>query len=234
MEHNEDTIDLSLLFRVMGDHKAVIFGIVGICMLVSIVISFVLPKQYESTTLVQTRSGTKVDISGAAAAIAALGVGGGNVSSPTMNYIELMKTRTVLDPIIDSLGFEEDQRPDAKGFAKGYLDIRNTKGTNLIEVAARGKSPEEAQKISQAVVDNFLLMQTDMNQQTQSLLMKFLDDRIGTAKHESEDAEAKLAQFSREHKHYSPDDQENAAIEQMRAADQTIGEGAVAASAATA
>lgn len=234
MEHNEDTIDLSRLFRVMGDHKPVIFGIVGICTLVAVVISFVLPKQYESTTLVQTRTATKVDISGAAAAMAALGVGGGSVSSPTMNYIELMKTRTVLDPIIDSLGFEDDQKPDAKGFAKAYLDIRNTKGTKLIEVAARGRSPEEAQHISQAVVDNFLLMQTDMNQQTQSLLMKFLDDRIGTAKHEAENAEAKLAQFSREHKLYSPDDQAKAAIEQMAAYDKAIGEVEVAAKSAQA
>ena len=234
MEHNEDTIDLSRLFRVMGDHKAVIFGIIAVCTVVAFAYSFILPKQYESTTLVQTRSAAKLDISDAAAVMAALGVGGGNVTSPTMNYIELMKTRTVLDPIIDSLGFEEDQRPDAKGFAKGYLDIRNTKGTNLIEVAARGKSPEEAQKISQAVVDNFLLMQTDMNQQTQSLLMKFLDDRIGTAKHEAEDAEAKLAQFSREHKLYSPDDQAKAAIEQMAAYDKAIGEVEVAAKSAQA
>ena len=234
MEHNEDTIDLSRLFRVMGDHKVVLFGIIGICTLVALVIAFVLPKQYESTTLVQTRSAAKVDISGAAAAMAALGVGGGSVSSPTMNYIELMKTRTVLDPIIDSLGFEEEQKPDAKGFAKGYLDIRNTKGTNLIEVAARGKSPEEAQHISQAVVDNFLLMQTDMNQQTQSLLMKFLDERIGTAKRETEEAEAKLAAFSREHKLYSPDDQAKAAIEQMAAFDKAIGEVEVAARSAQA
>lgn len=234
MEHNEDTIDLSRLFRVMGDHKAVIFGVIAVCTVVAFAYSFILPKQYESTTLVQTRSAAKVDISGAAAAMAALGVGGGNVTSPTMNYIELMKTRTVLDPIIDSLGFEENQKPDAKGFAKGYLDIRNTKGTNLIEVAARGKTPEEAQRISQAVVDNFLLMQTDMNQQTQSLLMKFLDERIGTAKRETEEAEAKLAAFSREHKLYSPDDQAKAAIEQMAAYDKAIGEVEVAARSAQA
>ena len=227
MEHNEDTIDLSRLFRVMGDHKTVVFGIVGACTLVALVISLILPKQYESTTLVQTRTATKVDISGTAAAMALLG-GGGGVSSPTTNYIELMKSRTVLDPIIDSLDFEEGKKPDAKGFAKGYLDIRNTKGTNLIEVAARGKTPEEAQKISQAVVDNFLLMQTDMNQQTQSLLMKFLDERIGTAKREAEEAEVRLAAFSREHKLYSPDDQAKAAIEQMAAFDKAIGEVQVA------
>lgn len=76
MERNEDTIDLSHLFRIMGDHKSIILGIIGVCTLAAVVISFVLPKQYESTTLVQTRSAAKVDISGAAAAMAALGVGG--------------------------------------------------------------------------------------------------------------------------------------------------------------
>lgn len=224
MERNEDTIDLSHLFRIMGDHKSIILGIIGVCTLAALVISFVLPKQYESTTLVQTRSAAKVDISGAAAAMAALGVGGGSVSSPTMNYIELMKTRTVLEPIIDSLGFDPDERTDTKKFAKKYLDIKNTKGTNLIEVSAQWETPEEAQRISQTVVDNFLLMQTDMNQQTQSLLMKFLDDRIVTAKREAEEAEAKLAQFSREHKIYSPDDQAKVAIDRMAAFDKAISE----------
>ena len=197
----------------MCDHKPVIFCIVGVCTLVALVISFLLPKQYESTTLVQTRTATKMDISGAAAAMTALGVGGGSVSSPTMNYIELMKSRTVLDPIIDSIDFGTEKKPDAKSFAKSHLDIKNTKGTNLIEVTARGKSPEEAQQISQNVVDNFLLMQTDMNQQTQSLLMKFLDERINGTKQESEEAEDKLSQFSREHKVYSPDEQEIGKVE---------------------
>ena len=229
MERNEDSIDLGRLFQIMRDHRAVIFGIVGICTVVALVISLILPKQYESTTLVQTRSAAKVDISGAAAAMAALGVGGGAVSSPTMNYIELMKSRTVIEPIIDTLDFEEEKRPDTKSFVKKYLDIKNTKGTNLIEVAARGKTPEEAQHISQAVVDNFLLMQTNMNQQTQSLLMMFLDDRAGQAKRDAEDAEAKLAAFSREHKLYSPSDQAKVAIEQMAEYDKAIGEVEVAA-----
>lgn len=236
MDRNEDSIDLSRLFHIMSEHKPAIFCIVGICTLVALVISFLLPKQYESTTLVQTRTATKMDISGAAGAMAALGLGGlggGSVASPTMNYIELMKSRTVLDPIIDSLNFEEE-RPTAKDFAKKYLEIKNTKGTNLIEVSARGKTPEEAQQISQTVVDNFLLMQTDMNQQTQSLLMKFLDERIHSTKDEMEKSEDNLAQFSREHKVYSPTDQAKAAIEQMAAYDKEIGKAEVEAASAQA
>ena len=236
MDRNEDSIDLSRLFHIMSEHKPAIFCIVGMCTLLALVISFLLPKQYESTTLVQTRTATKMDISGAASAMAALGLGGlggGNVVSPTMNYIELMKSRTVLDPIIDSLNFEEE-RPTAKDFAKKYLEIKNTKGTNLIEVSARGKTPEEAQQISQTVVDNFLLMQTDMNQQTQSLLMKFLDERIHSTKDEMEKSEDNLAQFSREHKVYSPTDQAKAAIEQMAAYDKEIGKAEVEAASAQA
>ena len=76
MDRNEDSIDLSRLFHIMCDHKPVISCIVGACTLVALVISFLLPKQYESTTLVQTRTATKMDISGAAAAMTALGVGG--------------------------------------------------------------------------------------------------------------------------------------------------------------
>lgn len=234
MDRNEDSIDLSRLYHIMCEHKPAIFCIVGICTLVALVLSFLLPKQYESTTLVQTRTATKMDISGAASAMAALGLGGGSVSSPTMNYIELMKSRTVLDPIIDSIDFGTGKKPDAKSFAKGYLDIKNTKGTNLIEVTARAQSPEEAQRISQNVVDNFLLMQTDMNQQTQSLLMKFLDERINGTKQESEEAEDKLAQFSREHKVYSPEDQAKAVVEQMGAYDKEIGKAEVEAASAEA
>ena len=237
MDRNEDSIDLSRLYHIMCEHKPVVFCIVGVCTLVALVISFLLPKQYESTTLVQTRTATKMDISGAASAIAALGLGGlggGSVASPTMNYIEVMKSRTILDPIIDSIDFDTEKKPTAKEFAKSMLDIKNTKGTNLIEVTARGKSPEEAQRISQTVVDNFLLMQTDMNQQTQSLLMKFLDERINGTKKEAEETENELAQFSREHKVYSPTDQAKAVIEQMASYDKEIGKAEVEAASAQA
>ena len=227
MEQNEGTIDLAKLFHIMTARWKVIVTIVLACTVVALAIAFILPKEYESTTLVQTRNTGKLDGSGAAAALAAFGVGGGSVSSPTMNYIELMKSRTVLDPIIDALNFSQDERPDAEKFAKKYLDIKNKKGTNLIEVAACGKTPEEAQMISQTVVDNFLIMQTDMNQETQSLLVKFLDKRIADSKQESEEAEQKLATFSKEHKIYSPDEQVKAAIEQLAVFDKAISEAEV-------
>lgn len=218
----EESIDLGKLWQVTKAHKKVVGGIIVGCTAIATITAFVLPKQYESTTLVQTRDANKSMGGQAAAAMAALGVGGG-ASSPTNNYMELMKSRTVLDPIIDSMDWEDpDKKPDAKQFAKSNLDIKNTKGTNLIEVTAKGKTPEEAQQISQEVVDNFLKMQTDNSQQTQSLLVQFLNSRIDEAKKDSDDAAQKFADFSREHKIYSPDDQLKAAITQVSAYDKSI------------
>lgn len=218
----EESIDLGKLWQVTKAHKKVVGGIIVGCTAIATITAFVLPKQYESTTLVQTRNANKEMGGQAAAAMAARGVGGG-ASSPTNNYMELMKSRTVLDPIIDSMDWEDpDKKPDAKQFAKSNLDIKNTKGTNLIEVTAKGKTPEEAQQISQEVVDNFLKMQTDNSQQTQSLLVQFLNGRIEEAKKDSDDAAQKFADFSREHKIYSPDDQLKAAITQVSAYDKSI------------
>lgn len=219
----EESIDLGKLWQVTKEHKKVVGGIIVGCTAIATITAFVLPKQYESTTLVQTRDASKSMGGQAAAAMAALGVGGA-ASSPTNNYMELMKSRTVLDPIIDELYEDKDpeKKPDAAGFAKSNLDIKNTKGTNLITVTAKGKTPEEAQQISKEVVDNFLTMQTNNSQQTQSLLVQFLNGRIEEAKQDSDDAAQKFADFSREHKLYSPDDQLKQAITQVSAYDKSI------------
>ena len=224
MENKEDSIDLGRLASIMWDRKKVTGGIIAGCTAIAIATAFILPKQYESTTLVQTRSAGN-DISGMKAMAAAMGVnvGGSASNASPLNYIELMKSRTVLDPIIDNMDWDDPKKkPTAKDFAKKNLDIQNTKQTNLITVTAKGRTPEEAQMISQGVVDNFLAMQTDKNQQTQSLLVKFLNDRIENAKKESDEAAQKLADFSRENKIYSPDDQVKLAITQLDAYDKAV------------
>ena len=218
----EESIDLGRLCSIAWKRRKVVGGIVAGCTALALAVSFILPKQWESTVLVQTRSAGQ-SMGGAAAMAAAMGLSIGGGSGSPLNYIEMMKSRRVLEPIIDSLEWEDEtKKPTAEQFAKGVLKIENTKQTNLITVAARGKTPEEAQHIAQSVVDNFLSMQTDMNQQTQSLLIKFLNNRIETAKKESDEAAQKLADYSKEQKMYSPGDQAKEAITELVSYDKAI------------
>ena len=87
----EIEIDFGRLFSRMWAKKKIIIPIILVCTIIAAIVSLMLPKEYTSTATVQTQSAGKVDISGAAAAI--LGMRGGGASSPTLNYIELMKIR---------------------------------------------------------------------------------------------------------------------------------------------
>ncbi|WP_036376662.1 GumC family protein [Mitsuokella jalaludinii] len=219
----EESIDFGRLKDIMLQRKKVVGGIVVGCTAVALVAGLVWPKTYESTTTVQTRmTGSQLASGGAAAAAAALGIG--NVSSPTLTYVELMKSNTVLQPIIDDLDWPEDKKKflTPESFAKSNLKIENTKQTNLIKVTAKGKTPEEAQKISQDVVNNFLDMMTGMNKETQSLLVQFLNERIDQAKQESDDAAKKFAAYQKEHKIYAPETQAKGLIGQLQAYDDAI------------
>ena len=223
MENNvqtEESIDLGKLMQIMCDRRKTVGTIVGGCTALALIVSFALPKTYESTTLVKTNNASN-EISGVAAIGAAMGVG--NATSPTMNYMELMKSRAVLNPIIDNMEWEDDKKkPKTKDFAEKWLKIENAKQTNLISVTAKGKTPEEAQMISQSVVDNFLALQTNKSQETQSLWVKFLDGRIEEAKKDAEDARIKFAEYQRSHKIYSPDEQAKAAVDKMNTIDETL------------
>lgn len=224
--NDNDTIDLKKLFSLMIEKKKIVLAIVVICTIIATIVAFILPKSYQSTTLVRVKSGGSSSAMAGYAAMAAgfgIDIGGGSSGSPE-SYIELMKSREVLEPIIAKLDLpdEDKEKLIAEGFAKKNLEVTNIKKTDLITIAAYGKTPEEAQMISQGVADNFLALMTKLNKEDNSTTLKFLDERIKIAKEEMETAENKLAAYQQEHKIYAPDEQAKAIIANLNNYDTTI------------
>lgn len=223
--NDNDTIDLKKLFSLMIEKKKIVIAIIVICTIIATIVAFILPKSYQSTTLVRVKSGGSSAMAGYATMAAGFGIdiGGGNSGSPE-SYIELMKSREVLEPIITELDLPEEtkEKMTAASFAKSNLEITNIKKTDLITIAAYGKTPEEAQMISQGVADNFLALMTKLNKEDNSTTLKFLDERIKIAKEEMETAENKLAAYQQEHKIYAPDEQAKAIIANLNNYDTTI------------
>lgn len=224
--NDNDTIDLKKLFSLMIEKKKIVIAIIVVCTLIATIVAFVLPKSYQSTTLVRVKSGGSSSAMAGYAAMAAgfgIDIGGGSSGSPE-SYIELMKSREVLEPIIAELDLpdEDKEKLTVAGFAKKNLEVTNIKKTDLITIAAYGKTPEEAQMISQSVADNFLALMTKLNKEDNSTTLKFLDERIKIAKEEMETAENKLAAYQQEHKIYAPDEQAKAIIANLNNYDTTI------------
>lgn len=223
--NDNDTIDLRKLFSLMMEKKKIVLAIIVICTLIATIVAFVLPKSYQSTTLVRVKSNNISSMSGYAAMAAGFGIDIGSSSSDSPeSYIELMKSREVLNPIIEKVDLTDEEREKLKmeDFIKKYLEITNTKKTDLITIAAYGKTPEEAQMISQSVADNFLALMTKLNKEDNSSVLKFLDERIKIAKEEMETAENKLQAYQQEHKIYAPDEQAKAIITNLNTYDTTI------------
>lgn len=222
--NDNDTIDLRKLFSLMIEKKKIVIAIVVICTIIATIVAFVLPKSYQSTTLVRVKSGSS-SMSGYAAMAAGFGIDiGGSSSASPESYIELMKSREVLNPIIEKVDLTDEEREKMKAddFFKKYLEITNTKKTDLINIAAYGKTPEEAQMISQGVADNFLALMTKLNKEDNSSVLNFLDERMKIAKEEMETAENKLQAYQQEHKIYAPDAQTKSIIDSLNTYDNSI------------
>lgn len=219
-------IDLKKLFSLMIEKKKIVIAIVVICTIIATIVAFLLPKSYQSTTLVRVKSGGSSAVAAYAAMAAGLGIDIGNSGSSASpeSYIELMKSREVLNPIMEKVDLTDEEREKMRteDFLKKYLEITNTKKTDLINIAAYGKTPEEAQMISQGVADNFLALMTKLNKEDNSTTLKFLDERIKIAKEEMETSENKLAAYQQEHKIYAPDEQAKAIIANLNNYDTTI------------
>ena len=104
----DKTIDLQKLFAIIVDRKKLFGGIVAGFTAVALIISLLLPKEYTSQVTVQAASGD-MGMGGAAAAMAAI-TGGSMTSSKAATYMELMKTRVVLDPIIEQVFDDIDKK----------------------------------------------------------------------------------------------------------------------------
>lgn len=215
----QDTIDLREVVKIIKINKRRIIGIVVVTTLIAVAVAFILPKEYESSVLLRAKEQKQNGISMQAAS--ALAMLGGSAPNSTQNYIELMKSRTVLEPVIAQITWPKEP-PKADAFAKSMLQIANTKGTDLIEVKAKGRSPEEAQMIATGVIDNFQQLLTKQSQTEQSLMVKFLTDRLAVAKKDMEQAEQDLEAFRQKEKVFIPDEQAKAAVKKITDYDQKL------------
>lgn len=223
--NDNDTIDLKKLFSLMMEKKKIVIAIVVICTIIATIVAFVLPKSYQSNTLVRIKSSNNLAMSSMAAMAAGFGIDiGGSSSASPENYMELMKSREVLEPIMEQVDMPEEDKEKltTEDFIKKYLEITNTKKTDLINITAYGKTPEEAQMISQSIADNFLTLMTKLNKEGNSSAINFLNDRMAIAKEEMETAENKLQAYQQEKGIYSPDDQAKALIDRLSAYDTNI------------
>ena len=227
INNNEKTIDLRQFLVIAKEKKVILLGIIAICTIMAVIISYLLPKSYSSTTLVRIKTNTStvpVVLTNIANQMG-IDTGESSANSPE-SYIEVMKSREVIEPIIQNLNLPDEvkEKMTADGFVKSNLEFSNAKKTNLISITAYGQTPEEAQMISQSVVDNFTKLADKLNQTDNKDALKLLEEKMIVAQKEMNEAEDKLSSYQQEKKIYAPDEQTKAIIDNLTVYDKAIAE----------
>lgn len=225
--NEEITVDLNQIKNIIKEKFIILLAIIIVCTIIATIISFLVPKVYKSNTLIRINAVNKnmAAISNLLDMAADMGISTGQTNiDPTVSYIELIKSRRVIQPVIDNLDIAEDKKENitVEGFIKSNLNISNESKTDLININAYGSTPEEAQYISQAVTDSFISMISEFNQSDNAYLSDFLNKRTEETKKDMEAAENKLNEYQREHKIYEPTEQTNVLIKQLGAYDDNI------------
>lgn len=223
----EKEIDLEEVIGVLKTDKNKYLKIAAGCTIIALVLAFILPEKFSSTAVVRAKATAGMSgISSDMAVMAAL-AGFGNVKSDTQSYIEIMQTRSVIEPLIEKTDTldADDEIKEYKlldEYIKKYLKFDNPKGTDIIKITAISKDPQEAQQIAKGVVENMAVTLTKVNQTGTSSYRKFLEDRIQIADSEMKDAEAKLEAFKQKSGVFLPGEQATGIIEQLSEIDKSI------------
>lgn len=183
----EDTIDLIVLWRIVRQIYKKIIVIIITFTLLSACLSLVLPKKYESSVLIRVKNQKQSSLS-------MLPVSLNDDVLPAQGYIELARSSSVINPVVESMK-SQDYKVDAATFVAKYLSVRNIKGTELIELSVSASSPEDAQSMATGITVSLQNALLNMNKAKQATTYIFLNDSLIQAKSDMEKAEQNLELF---------------------------------------
>ena len=186
----EDTIDLGRLLSIVIARKKVVVCIVAVCTAIAAMVSVTLPKEYTSQATVQV-----VDCDMGLGKTA--GTAGINISTD----MELAKSNEVLKPVIEQVftDLNPEDRPNVENFVKKYLEVTNPKGTRIIKIVARGRTPQDAKYIAENVSANFVKIKAKSNEDKKSVVVAAFDESIKNAVKESDEATAAMGKYIAEY-----------------------------------
>ena len=227
INNNESTIDLRKFLDIAKEKKTILIAIIAICTIIATIAAFVMPKQYSSSSMVKIKSTSDLNNIPVMLTniVSQLGIETGNAdgNSPE-TYIEVMKSRAVIEPIIEGLELSEEEKNDItiEDFVKSHIIFTNVKKTDLINITAYGKTPEEAQKINQALIDNFDNLVMKIKENNTDYALEVLRQKVDQAKIDVTEAEDKLSSYQQEKNIYAPDEQVKAIIDSLNSYDKAI------------
>lgn len=199
---DEDEINLLDYLIVLAKHKKLIllitFGVAIITAIISLIMTpiyraetKILPPQPSSSITSQMLS----QLEGMAGLVGtSLGIKGKNEI-----FVELLKSRPVLDRIIDRFdlmnAYKAEYRDDARNILLGALKVRSDRKSGIITVGVEDKDPKKAADMANAFIEELKKLNKKLAITKASQRRLFFEDQLKDAKESLILAEESMKQF---------------------------------------
>ena len=207
-------ISYQLIKDIIKEYKKLLLVLMGVIFVIFLLLAFLLPKQYQSSVMIQVKpkAGAFGALANNTALLALAGISGGD---SVLDYMSVLKSDKVINPVIKKLDNEDAEKEDfdADDFVKKYMQVDNPRGTSILSFTITADSPENAQRIAGDVVESLKNAIADVSNVQDSTLVKILEKKNEAAKQKMDADMAILEKYKQENGVFSPTEQEKILLE---------------------
>ena len=207
-------ISYQLIKDIIKEYKKLLLVLMGAIFVIFLLLAFLLPKEYESSVMIQVKpkTGAFGALANNTALLTLAGISGGD---SVLDYMSVLKSDKVINPVIKKLGNEDAEKEDfdADDFVKKYMQVDNPRGTSILSFTITADSPENAQRIAGDVVESLKNAIADVSNVQDSTLVKILEKKNEAAKQKMDADVATLEKYKQENGVFSPTEQEKILLE---------------------
>ena len=225
MEEQVITLDLFEVLNIAKRHRQQIVKVTAGCFVLACLYLLIANPVYESEALLRIRLPKGIGSSPLSA------TEGGSVAliqQQMSTLAEVLVSQDVVKPVMEAEARENEEIKENEKIKLAYESyvkrIKSTpvKNTEILKISVSGKTPEEAQKTNQRLLDSFMKKITVVGNTEQTKNRKFLEQRTVAAKENLEKAEAELEKFKTEHKLTSPSDSANTSMDRIKSVENQL------------
>ena len=217
----EDGIDLKSLFRILSLHARLIIGFTIVSAFVAIPISLLLPVYYKAETRIyppQERGGNlAAQLLGQAGGLIGLAGGVTNIKSQGELFVEMMKSRTILDRIVDRFDlmnlYKKRYRQDARKALLESVTAREDRKSGIIVLTVEERDPKRAADMANAFVEELKSLAGGLAISEAGQRRMFFEDQLRYTKESLSVAEEEIKGFQQRTGMVQVDAQARAIIE---------------------
>ena len=217
----DDVIDLSDIFRVVVRRGRLILGITVITAAVALVVSLLLPKYYKAESRIfapQEKGGNlAAQLMGQAGGLIALAGGAAPLKSQGELFLAMMKSRTVLDRVVDRFDllnlYKVRYRQDARKRLLQFFTAREDRKSGIIILTVEDKDPKRAADMANVFVEELKSLAGGLAISEAGQRRLFFEEQLGQTKASLTRAEEEIKAFQQRTGVFQIDAQARAVIE---------------------